>query len=65
VLQTAAVTDAAVNPKLAPRERFELPLPDFVGRCSVQLSQRGNLFVMCEWRILVVADGIGPSTTGL
>ena len=27
---------------LAPRERFELPLPDFVGRCSVQLSQRGK-----------------------
>ena len=30
---------------LAPRERFELPLPDFVGRCSVQLSQRGKKYV--------------------
>lgn len=65
VLQTAAVADAALNPKLVPRERFELPPPDFVGRRSVQLSQRGNLFAIREWRKLVVADGIGPSTTGL
>lgn len=46
VLQTAAVADAALNPKLVPRERFELPFPDFVGRCSVQLSQRGKLFAI-------------------
>ena len=46
MLQTAAVTDAALNPKLVPRERFELPLPDFVGRCFVHLSQRGKLFAI-------------------
>ena len=46
VLQTAAVTHAALNPKLVPRERFELPLPDFVGRCSFQLSQRGKFFAI-------------------
>ena len=58
-LQSAAVTNAALNPKLEPRERFELPTPCFEGRRSVQAELTRRKL------ILVVADGIGPSTTGL
>ena len=58
-LQSAAVTNAALNPKLEPRERFELPTPCFEGRRSVQAELTRRKLT------LVVADGIGPSTTGL
>ena len=59
VLQTAAVADVALNPKLEPRERFELPTPCFEGRRSVQAELTRRKLT------LVVADGIEPSTTGL
>ena len=58
-LQSAAVTHAALNPKLEPRERFELPTPCFEGRRSVHAELTRRKLT------LVVADGIGPSTTGL
>ena len=67
-LQSAAVTNAALNPILEHRERFELPTPCFEGRRSVHAEltmQKLNSFAIREYRILVVADGIGPSTTGL
>ena len=38
VLQTGAMTTSAKAAQLVRLERFELPTPEFVTRCSIQMS---------------------------